>query len=83
MFNPLPHTLLQVAQDLDGRLYVATSSPDGPMFETLPLVDGSEVARFQPLDANVTPVERPYWAIDFYTIAAWELACLQYDTIGS
>jgi hypothetical protein len=79
----LPHTLLQVAMCSAGTLYVATQSTDGLIFERLPLIDGVAPTKYPPVDANEWKVPRPDWAIDCYVVPAWELASLQYDSIGN
>ena len=83
MCNYRPHNLLQLAQHIDGRIFVAAHTPNGVVWDRLPLVDGVEPMKNPPIDAQVLPVSRPDWAIDFYSAPVWQIACQQYDSIGS
>jgi len=78
----LPSTELQIAMDRHGVLHVATRGPQGVAFELLALIDCGLSTQHKPLDANSDPILRPRWAVDFYNLAIWELACAQYDAIA-
>lgn len=83
--NYQPHTCLQLALHNNGKLYVATQSPSkGVVWEVCPLFDGHESPKYPPVDYHLHgAVVRPSWAVDFYQQSVWELACLQYDSIGA
>lgn len=58
-----------VAQDENGTLFVATTPGAGavPFWERMPLVPANRTVHC-PIDASSVSVDRPAWAVDFYTL---------------